>query len=440
MSEPGARRALPLPNWPAADRAAWQAATVAGDLFDGSGPAAGWAASTRAAVCYDYGRWLMFIARHEPGGLDQPLALRPTPARIGAYLDHLATTVGTVGRHSYIRHLADALRVMAPGQDWAWLQRVVARLETQRRPRPKPPRMVDARRLLALGYALMDGADQWLAETERNAASLLGYRDGLMIALLAARPLRRRNFAAIAIGRELIRVGAAWHLVFAAAETKAGRPIEAILPDRLVPYLERYLIAVRPRFPGADRHKGLWAGLKSRAITGQAIYDAITQRTRAAFGHAVHPHLFRDCAATTIAIAAPGCIGVARDLLGHASLATTEQVLQPGPLDRRQPAARARARAPPPPGAYVPSLYPSPLQSGHIIALIGLNGTFGSGGLGGLRRNPVPPQRGHSLSDTIINFFSTPVQNSATSEMPRSISCGGAVRSKAPPCKYSRVT
>jgi hypothetical protein len=36
-----------------------------------------------------------------------------------------------------------------------------------------------------------------------------------------------------------------------------------------------------------------------------------------------NPHLFRDCTATTIAIAEPGQIGVERDLLGHASLHTT---------------------------------------------------------------------------------------------------------------------
>jgi integrase len=316
---------LPFADWPAADRVAWQAATEAGDLFDGSGPAAGWAPSTRAGVCYDYGRWLMFLARHEPVTLDQPLALRPTPERIGAYLNHLATTVGSVSRHGYLRHLADALRVMAPGQDWTWLRRVVARLEAQRRPRPKPPRLIEAGRLVELGYALMQAAERRLDEAENDTTALLDYRDGLMIALLAARPLRRRNLAMITIGRQLIRVGDAWHLVFAADETKTGQPIEAVLPDRLVPYLVRYLGAVRPRFPGADRHAGLWAGLKGRAITGQAIYDAITQRTRAAFGRAINPHLFRDCAATTIAIKAPDQIGVARDLLGHASLVTTEQ-------------------------------------------------------------------------------------------------------------------
>ena len=79
---------------------------------------------------------------------------------------------------------------------------------------------------------------------------MLGYRDGLMIALLAARPLRRRNFAMITIGQHLIRVGPDWRLLFAAADTKTGQPIETDLPDRLVPYLEHYLCAVRPAFPG----------------------------------------------------------------------------------------------------------------------------------------------------------------------------------------------
>ena len=76
---------------PAPDRAAWQAAFSAGDMFDDQGPAAGWAASTRRTVCYDYGRWLMFLSQHESAALHQPPALRVTPARVGAYLDHLAS-------------------------------------------------------------------------------------------------------------------------------------------------------------------------------------------------------------------------------------------------------------------------------------------------------------------------------------------------------------
>src|SRR6266446_5207379 len=92
---------------------------------------------------------------------------------------------------------------------------------------------------------------------------------------------------------------------------------------KLVPCLKYYLREVRPKFTGADRHDGVWASTKGRPLTANAIARVITERTRDAFGQSVNPHLFRHCAATTIAILEPGRIGVARDLLGHASLATT---------------------------------------------------------------------------------------------------------------------
>lgn len=90
-----------------------------------------------------------------------------------------------------------------------------------------------------------------------------------------------------------------------------------------MPFLERYLREVRPLIRGAHRHNGLWAGTKGCPLNGQAIYGAIAARTRAEFGHPIGPRLFRHCAATTIAIMQPERIGVARDLLSHASLTAT---------------------------------------------------------------------------------------------------------------------
>ncbi len=58
---------------------------------------------------------------------------------------------------------------------------------------------------------------------------------------------------------------------------------------------------------------------------GKALYDCICRRTKAAFGSAINPHLFRDCVATTIAIKDPAHVEVARDLLGHSRLETTER-------------------------------------------------------------------------------------------------------------------
>ncbi|MBV8573655.1 MAG: hypothetical protein JOZ58_01260 [Acetobacteraceae bacterium] len=92
------------------------------------------------------------------------------------------------------------------------------------------------------------------------------------------------------------------------------------MPADLVPWLDRYLAEVRPRFPGAGSHAALWAGFKGRGLTGQAVYAAISERTAKGLGQAVNPHLFRSCAATTIAIVRPGQIGIARDLLAHSKL------------------------------------------------------------------------------------------------------------------------
>jgi len=96
-----------------------------------------------------------------------------------------------------------------------------------------------------------------------------------------------------------------------------------MVPQNLIPHLKHYLQEVRPKFTGSDRHDGLWASTKGRPLTRNAIARIITERSRGAFGHSVNPHLFRHCAATTIAILQPGRICVARDLLGHSSVATT---------------------------------------------------------------------------------------------------------------------
>jgi site-specific recombinase XerD len=118
-------------------------------------------------------------------------------------------------------------------------------------------------------------------------------------------------------------VGDEWRIIFEGSETKSGRPFEASVPEWIVPFLERYLVEVRPMYSGAAQHDGLWISTKGRALTDGAIYNIITDRTRAAFGQPVNPHLFRACAATTVAILDPVRIGIARELLSHASVATT---------------------------------------------------------------------------------------------------------------------
>ena len=65
--------------------------------------------------------------------------------------------------------------------------------------------------------------------------------------------------------------------------------------------------------------------MKGGALRGGGMYEMIVKRTSREFGKPINPHLFRDIAATAIATDRPDQIRLARDLLGHANLLTTEK-------------------------------------------------------------------------------------------------------------------
>jgi integrase len=223
-----------------------------------------------------------------------------------------------MGQHIYFEKLREAIWVMFPGRVPEHLTGIVAHLASDRRPRSKAERIVATPRLIKLGIKLMKQA----VAPDGGIADPVDYRNGLMIALLARRPMRRRTYTLIGCGAHLRQAGASWHMVFDGSEVKSGRPFRTTVPRSLVPYLETYLREVRPRIPGAGGHNALWAGVDG-PLTGGAIARIISDRTRAEFGHPVSPHLFRHCAATYIAMVEPGRIGIARDLLDHASSSTT---------------------------------------------------------------------------------------------------------------------
>ena len=72
------------------------------------------------------------------------------------------------------------------------------------------------------------------------------YRDGLIIALLIACPVRIKNLANLVIGQHLVFDGDAYRLKLSAAETKAGRPYLGSVPPELTPYIDGWLQVRRP--------------------------------------------------------------------------------------------------------------------------------------------------------------------------------------------------
>jgi integrase len=316
-------------EWPIEDQALWHAATQPVGPFAKKNPAISWSVARRHIVEDGYGQWLAWLSAK--GWLDPALrpGLRVTPQRVRYYVEHIGKRLAPVSVAMMIGSLARMMVALEPTIDWVWLRAVYQHLKTTARPsRDKRQAVVPAKDLYDLGLHLMQDAEA------RSACSYLGatqFRDGLMIALLAALPVRMANFSRIEFGTHLIARGSEYWLVFSADETKNGRHIEAPLPDHIIPYLVYYLRVHRPELLDLRKNRllptprALWINRLGQMMGEGAIREQIKKRTKAAFGHVIWPHLFRDCAATSIAIEKPDIVAIAADILGHASFATTDK-------------------------------------------------------------------------------------------------------------------
>lgn len=323
-------RCLPFAKWPALDQELWLAGTRSAGLFEVQGAGAAWAAPSRRKTEQGYGAWLTWLG--QAGSLDVSAhpADRVTRERVHAYMTRLTEVYAPYTQVNRAQELYDAMRVLAPDRDWTWLRRLMATLAARAHPvTNKRPRLRPAGELRALGEQLMAeaDADPTLPEIERA----MMFRDGMMVALLASRPMRKRNFCALRIGVHLIATGGGYWLRLAADETKTGRPYDGPVPASLVDFLERYLshhrrVLLRScRRPALAATDQLWVSRRGTPMTRRSGANPIVKRTRAAFGQSVPPHWFRDAAATTIAIEDPAHVRDAHLILGHASLTTTEK-------------------------------------------------------------------------------------------------------------------
>ncbi len=315
------RIGLTVDQWPSQDRATWERANASADVFDTAAVAARWREKSRDQARYAYGRWLAHLEQHDPSALDSPVAARVTRDRVQSYEARLEKRVSTMSVAAELQHLALALRAMAPGEDWAWLRQLQYAYQKRARPREKRHKIVDPRRLVELGEQLMDSADRATGTQERARR----YRDGMMIALLAMLPLRRRSLASLQLGRHLRQAAGRYVIELEADDTKSGHAIEFDVPAALNPRLTVYLERYRPLFPRAAAETGLWLSSKGGPLGGEAIHDLVCRRTEEAFGFPIHPHLFRDIAVTAIAREAPEALDVARDLMTHAKSDTTQK-------------------------------------------------------------------------------------------------------------------
>src|ERR1700745_3183710 len=118
--------------------------------------------------------------------------------------------------------------------------------------RPKRHSLVPIERLFGLGIGLMERAETETTSLRRFKT----YRDGLMIGLLASRPMRLRNLTGLILDRTLFQRSNEWWIQIPAFETKTTGPMELPWPKMLTLHLETYL---------ADHRSGVVALRRSGA-------------------------------------------------------------------------------------------------------------------------------------------------------------------------------
>jgi integrase/recombinase XerD len=158
--------------------------------------------------------------------------------------------------------------------------------------------------------------------TKFRLADAVQYRDGLMIALTAFVPPRRKNLAALDMVRH-VRLAPNSCIVIPKEETKTGSPVEFEIPPLLLPYLHDYCRFVRPQLNPGNGCTALWVSAKGRRLSYAAIGAVFARHSARRLGFHLCPHDVRAAAATTWAVFSPNQIGVAQELLAHRNIRTT---------------------------------------------------------------------------------------------------------------------
>src|SRR5262245_52837301 len=211
---------------------------------DDAGPGGHLKLRTQRAIVFAHRRWLGWLKIDEPATLMLDPADRVTRERIRRYASALAMTMGSVSVALHIERLYDAVRHMAPERDWTWLKKIKSRLTGNAKPAPRQALPFDSRALQDLGLELIKEAEDKLTTInpgERREIRAIAqlHRDGVIIALAALLPLRRKNLSALAIGSSLCQVDQLWAVRIPESESKNGRVFDAILPAKISECISR---------------------------------------------------------------------------------------------------------------------------------------------------------------------------------------------------------
>jgi site-specific recombinase XerC len=327
---PAARmRRLPWADWPAADAAAWTAA---------SNPRPGPFSRNRRrspATFRMYAEaYAGFLWHLQSQGQLEPAetpAERLTPTRLDHYYERLVQAgcadYTLVNRFEALR---SALRLMYPDHEFSFITRpgevsIRHRLHMNRRERFVP----DSRH-----------AELWADALFREALSLSNparrqrqVRDAALIGIMASRGPRLRAGSGMRL-RHLRRVGANWHLYFDAGLMKGGRSDHELpLSARVAAIVERYIAVERQELLRGESHDHVWVARGGGPLSEKGIDFMMRSRTKAQYGVAFGAHRFRAGLTTTQALVdGKNLLGTSR-ILAHSPAVALKHYNRAGALE-----------------------------------------------------------------------------------------------------------
>ena len=215
-----AGRIIPFDRFPGLHRTLWKEGLTERDRYGGRPYGATLSTFTVDGARDGWGRFLATCPEHERSQSPADLVVPSSIRRFVASMEQGCNCGNTIANR--IWQVRTALAIMCPEADFAWITSpdgadVRSLFASERR----PIKIYHPSLLYEWGLDLMNQALRINDEEERAVS----YRDGLLIAVLAARAPRLRSLAAVRLGVQFVRHDERFRFVFSKQDLKWRRSL-----------------------------------------------------------------------------------------------------------------------------------------------------------------------------------------------------------------------
>lgn len=257
--------------------------------------------------------------RTGPEVLDQPPLDRITEEAVRALVAECEERLNDRSIANQVSDLLAIATAAAPERDWSWLRLGTNRLLSKANSNSLPPPVpLTAGEVFGWSLRRMKAVDE--ADYSNAKKQAIHFRQALMIGLLIARPIRRRTFLLIEVGKHLLPDGDSYKLSFSADDIKYKRARDYRIPQKLVEPMQQYLERYRRILLQGKTSAALWISQYGDQITPDGFSREFPKVTERHLGVPLRSHAFRHVAATSIAETDPAHVNIIKDILGHATL------------------------------------------------------------------------------------------------------------------------